>query len=55
MILNIFNLTVHPFLPQEYIKPQPIDDKVKFSLIYSDYLHINTRSSYNRENLYPFP
>lgn len=57
MITNILSLTVSPFLGQDQLKNNSniSDNTAKFDLIYSDYQNINTRSSYSRDTLYPFP
>lgn len=55
MLSNIFRLTLDPLLPQHDIKVNEDPANLQFKLIYSDYQNLNTRGSYNKENLYPFP
>lgn len=56
MLANIFEITLDPLLTPDQIKNQakPNSD-MQFRLVYSDYQNLNKRSSYNKENLYPFP
>ena len=59
MILSIFKTTIDPLLQPEFLKQKGNSDSAEdvneFNLIYSDYQKLNTRSSYNKENLYPIP
>jgi len=59
MINSIFKTTLDPLLQPEQLKNKtndtPEEGVNEFKLIYSDYQNLNTRSSYNKENLYPIP